>query len=243
MNIQQISETLNGLALPQRLAKIRELAQGRITFSTSFGLEDQLITHHIATQKLAVDIFTLDTGRLFQEVHDLWQATEDKYGISINGFYPDPSAIAKWVKTQGTNGFYQSVEARKACCNIRKVEPLNRALEGASGWISGLRADQSQAREGVPIAEFDESRNLIKFNPLFDKNRDEILAEIKSLKVPINPLHDQGFLSIGCAPCTRAVANGETERAGRWWWEAEAGAQKECGLHVNEQGQLVRNKN
>lgn len=241
MDLSHLETQLNGLDLPARIAKIRELVEGRITFSTSLGIEDQLITHHIAKTKTKIDIFTLDTGRLFPQAHDVWQQTEDKYGVTITGFYPDAEKIQKWVKVQGTNGFYQSIEARKACCAIRKIEPLNKALEGAKVWVTGLRSDQSQSREGVKVVEWDKDRNLIKFNPLFDYNRDQVVDEVKALEVPYNVLHDQGFLSIGCAPCTRAIENGEDERAGRWWWENSAGLQ-ECGLHVSADGTLVRTK-
>lgn len=228
------------LDLPSRLLKMRERIVGKIVFTTSLGIEDQLITHHIVAQNLAVEIVTLDTGRLFDETHNLWQETEDKYGVVIKGFYPDAEAISKWVRTNGTNGFRASVDARKACCAIRKIEPLNRALAGASAWVTGLRADQSDARNKIEAFEFDGSRDIYKFNPLFDYTRDKIVDEVKALGVPYNALHDKGFLSIGCAPCTRAIADDEPERAGRWWWESAAEGQKECGLHVDASGKLVR---
>lgn len=228
------------LSLAQRLEYIANNIEGRKVFTSSFGIEDQLITHHIASKKLKIEIITLDTGRLFDETHSLWQDTEDKYGITIKGFYPEPDAISKWVRANGTNGFKNSVEARKNCCAIRKIEPLNRALLGASVWISGLRADASLARNNIASIENDEARNLVKFNPLFDHSRDDVLGEVKALEIPYNPLHDKGFLSIGCAPCTRAIEENEDERAGRWWWENDEIGKKECGLHVNENGQLIR---
>lgn len=227
------------LELAERLKALRDNIKGRIVFTSSLGIEDQLLTHHIASQKLDIEIVTLDTGRLFNESHALWQETEDKYGITIKGFYPDADAISKWVRANGTNGFYNSLDARKACCGIRKVEPLGRALNGANAWLTGLRADQSKARSEINIVEIDEDRNLYKINPLIDYHRNDIVAEVKALGVPYNLLHDQGFISIGCAPCTRAIKDGEDERAGRWWWEDASGGKKECGLHVHD-GKLSR---
>ena len=222
------------LNLADRLKAIRENIDGRIVFTTSLGIEDQLLTHHIASQKLDIEIVTLDTGRLFNQSHTLWQETEDKFGITIKGFYPDPEAISKWVRANGTNGFYNSVDARKNCCAIRKIEPLNRALSGADAWLTGLRADQSQSRATVQIIEQDEARKISKINPLIDYSRDEVVNEIRELGIPYNPLHDDGFVSIGCAPCTRAIEPGEDERAGRWWWEDSLSGKKECGLHVED---------
>ena len=239
MPIDQINFT--SMDLPQRLAEIAGTIDTKIIFTTSLGIEDQLITHHIASQKLAIEIVTLDTGRLFDESHSLWQDTEDKYGISIKGFYPDQEAIAKWARVNGTNGFKNSTAARKACCAIRKIEPLERALLGAGAWVTGLRADQSEARNVVGPYEFDTARGIHKLNPLFDYSREQIVQEVKDLGVLYNPLHDQGFLSIGCAPCTRSIKAGEPERAGRWWWENQDD-EKECGLHIDESGKLVRQK-
>ena len=223
-----------------RLAGLARQVSGRLVFTTSFGLEDQVVTHLIATQNLPIEIVTLDTGRLFGEVHALWAETEARYGITITPFYPKHDAVEAFVLGHGINGFYDSIEARKACCNVRKVEPLGRALAGAAAWITGLRADQSAARGGVVLAEVDRERGLIKLNPLLDWSRDEALAFARANDVPLNPLHEKGFLSIGCQPCTRAIQPGEPERAGRWWWEEEAA--KECGLHVGPDGRLVRSK-
>ncbi len=224
----------------ERLAGLVRQVAGRLVFTTSFGLEDQVVTHLIATQNLPIEIVTLDTGRLFGEVHALWAETEARYGITITPFYPRHDAVEAFVLGHGINGFYNSIEARKACCNVRKVEPLARALAGAAAWITGLRADQSAARGGVALAEVDRERGLIKLNPLLDWSRDKALAFARKHDVPLNPLHEQGFLSIGCQPCTRAIRPGEPERAGRWWWEEEAA--KECGLHVGPDGRLVRSK-
>lgn len=222
-----------------RLALLSERVAGRLVFTTSFGLEDQVVTHLIASRGLPVDVVTLDTGRLFGEVYELWARTEALYDIRIAAFHPLHDAVEAYVAEHGVNGFYASLDARKACCGLRKLEPLSRALSGAAGWITGLRADQSQARGGVSFVEIDAGRGLLKANPLADWTRDQALAFAERHDVPINPLHAQGYLSIGCQPCTRAVAPGEPERAGRWWWEETA---RECGLHLGPDGRLVRAK-
>ena len=221
-----------------RLKFLRAEVPGRIVFTTSLGLEDQAITHLIATAGLDIEIATLDTGRLFPEAYTVWAETEDRYGLRIKSFTPQAQAVQALVADQGINGFYYLVEARKNCCNVRKVEPLGRALSGAAGWVTGLRGDQSDHRQGLDFASFDAGRGLIKANPIFDWNRERTAAFVESEKIPVNALHAQGFLSIGCAPCTRAVKPGEPERAGRWWWEDED--KKECGLHVTEDGRVVR---
>lgn len=223
-----------------RLAGLVASAPGRIVFTSSFGLEDQVLTHLIASARLPVEIVTLDTGRLFPEVYALWEETERRYGIVIRPFYPRHEAIELHVRQNGINGFYASRDARKSCCEIRKVEPLGRALAGADVWIAGLRADQSAARGGVQLAEADAERGLVKFNPLLDWSRERALAFARAEGIPLNPLHEKGFVSIGCQPCTRAIAPGEPERAGRWWWEDDAA--RECGLHVGADGKLTRIK-
>jgi phosphoadenosine phosphosulfate reductase len=219
-----------------RLAHLRQTAVGRIVFTTSFGLEDQVLTHLIVQAGLAADVVTLDTGRLFAEVYGLWAQTEARYGVVIRPFYPRNDALELFVRQNGINAFYGSREARTICCDIRKVEPLGRALAGADYWITGLRADQSAARGGVAFAEADAARGLVKLNPLLDWSRDEALAFARANDVPLNPLHEKGFVSIGCQPCTRAIQPGEPERAGRWWWEDDAA--RECGLHVGPEGSL-----
>lgn len=224
----------------ERLAGLAERVAGRLVFTTSFGLEDQVLTHLIAAQNLPIEIVTLDTGRLFGEVHTLWAESERRYGIAITPFYPRHEAVEAFVRGHGIDGFYNTIAARKACCHVRKVEPLGRALAGAAAWITGLRADQSAARGAVALAEADPERGLIKVNPLLDWSRERALAFARENAVPLNPLHEKGFLSIGCQPCTRAVRPGEPERAGRWWWEEETA--KECGLHVGPDGRLVRSK-
>ncbi|MBY6240275.1 phosphoadenylyl-sulfate reductase [Methylosinus sp. Sm6] len=233
-----LAPRLAALDLDHRLKLAREVIPGRIVFTTSFGIEDQLVTHSIFTQGLEIDVVTIDTGRLFEETVALWERTEARYARHIRPVYPQPEPLADFVAEHGINAFYRSVENRKACCDIRKVEPLARLLAGASGWVTGLRADQSQAREGVRLAELDSARRLVKLNPLADYTREAIAEKIEEFSVPVNDLHAKGFLSIGCAPCTRAIEPGESERAGRWWWEDDQ--KKECGLHVGPDGRLVR---
>jgi phosphoadenosine phosphosulfate reductase len=206
-------------------------------FSTSFSIEDQVITQYVAEHKLPIRIFTLDTGRLFSETYKVWQETIEKYGVKIEAFYPQTEVIEKFVGKNGINSFYGSHDLRLECCHIRKVEPLSRALHGAKIWLSGLRKEQSLERAEHEFFEEDVKHDLIKFYPVLDLTRDEILQIIKEKQIPYNKLHDQGFASIGCAPCTRAIAEGEDERAGRWWWESEYA--KECGLHMVD-GKLVR---
>jgi phosphoadenosine phosphosulfate reductase len=222
--------------LMKRLATVRSLVAGRIVFTTSFGIEDQAIAHAILTQALEIELVTLDTGRLFPETYQLWTRTERRYDRRIPAFYPDRVSIESLVAGQGIDGFYGSVEARRACCAIRKVEPLGRALAGAAAWIAGLRADQSDHRIGASFAAVDLAHRLIKINPLFDWTREEVLAFVRRHDVPYNPLHDRGFASIGCAPCTRAITADEPERAGRWWWEHLE--KKECGLHWPRHSQI-----
>ncbi|MFM9975629.1 MAG: phosphoadenylyl-sulfate reductase [Beijerinckiaceae bacterium] len=238
--IEHLQSRLAALSPAARLAAFREAVPGRLVFTTSLGLEDQVLTHWIATQNLDIEIATLDTGRLFSETYTVWAETEERYGIRIKAMIPERPALEALVITQGPNGFYASIEARKACCHIRKIEPLNRLLSNASGWIAGLRADQSQARGDATLLSQDTARGLLKLNPLLDWNRDQVLAFAQASNVPLNALHARGFASIGCAPCTRALAPGESERAGRWWWESEAATSKECGLHVGPDGRLVR---
>jgi phosphoadenosine phosphosulfate reductase len=206
---------------------------GRIVFTTSFGLEDQAIAHAIFEQVLDIAVVTLDTGRLFAATYELWAQTERRYGRRIPGLYPDCAALEMLVARQGIDGFYTSVEARRACCAVRKVEPLQRALAGASVWITGLRSDQSADRAGISFGGVDPDHRLIKVNPLFDWRREQVLSFVSCHGIPYNSLHDRSFASIGCAPCTRAIALGEPERAGRWWWEQKE--RKECGLHWSRQ--------
>ena len=236
--VPRLNAEAAGQSALARLQALRVALPGPILFTTSFGVEDQAITHLIATAGLDIAFATLDTGRMFPQTYDVWAQTEARYGIRVQGFLPQTSAVESLVAAQGVNGFYDSVEARKACCEARKLEPLSRALAGALGWVTGLRADQSDHRQGLAFVSHDEARGLIKLNPIFDWTRADAVAFTSANNVPVNALHGQGFLSIGCAPCTRAIADGEPERAGRWWWEDEA--KKECGLHVGPDGRLSR---
>ena len=202
---------------------------GRVTFSTSFSYEDQLILHKILSGGIPVSIFTLDTGRLFPETYSVWQRTNERYNSLIKVYYPDEEHIGDFVSAKGPNAFYESLENRKECCFIRKVEPLQRALAGNALWITGLRAEHSPGREQLPQLEWDENNSIIKYHPLLHWSSEEVLHEIRVNNIPYNQLHDRGFVSIGCAPCTRAIKAGEDFRAGRWWWEDAD--KKECGLH------------
>ena len=227
--ISTISDAFSKLDLVQRIAATRREIGGRIVFTTSFGLEDQAIVDAIFAQNLEIEVVTLDTGRFFPETYELWAETERHYDRRISAHYPDHQKLETLVSRQGVNGFRTSVDARHACCAVRKVEPLERALARAAGWITGLRADQSRDRARIGAASIEPRHQLIKVNPLFDWTRDQVVAYVRKCSIPYNTLHDRGFLSIGCASCTRAVAPGEPERAGRWWWEQEG--KKECGLH------------
>jgi len=226
---QRLAAGFASLDLANRVAAARRAIAGRLVFTTSFGLEDQAITHAVLSQDLGIDIVTLDTGRLFSETYAVWSATEARYGHRIRAFYPERTSAEALVAQHGIDGFRASINARQSCCAVRKVEPLGRALDGASGWITGVRAEQSWERATTPYAAVDGARGLIKLNPLLDWSRERVAAFVHEHGIPYNPLHDEGFLSIGCAPCTRAVKPGEPERAGRWWWEQED--KKECGLH------------
>ena len=211
------------------LKTISGLFPGKVVFSSSLGQEDQVITDAICRNDLPIKIFTLDTGRLFNETYELLARTVARYKKNIQVYFPDAADVELFVATKGMNSFYESVENRKECCHIRKVRPLNRALVGAVVWITGLRAEQSENRKDMQMIEWLEDKQLYKFNPLLYWTYPEVLDYIKEFYVPFNPLHDKGFVSIGCAPCTRAIEPGEDPRAGRWWWET---SQKECGLHI-----------
>ena len=233
--IKELTQRIARLSIEEAMALLADLFSGEIVFSTSFGQEDQVITQKIAASKLPIDIFTLDTGRLFYETYDLWSKTIVKYGVTIKPYYPQTAAVEDLVSNNGINGFYHSVENRKSCCYIRKVEPLKRALNGNKVWITGLRSAQSANRQNMQILEWDEGNQILKYNPLLHWTMEDMSAYIAKESIPYNTLHDKGFVSIGCAPCTRAIMPGEDARAGRWWWEA---SQKECGLH--EQGAIAK---
>ena len=199
-------------------------------FANSFGAEDMVLTDLIVREGLDVGIFSLDTGRLPAETYDLMAETEAHYGIHFEVYYPRHDLVEAYVRGQGINAFYESVELRKGCCQVRKVEPLQRALAGNKAWVTGLRAQQAATRDGLAVRHFDIGNGLEKFNPLANWSEREVWAYIRANKVPYNKLHDRHYPSIGCAPCTRAIAVGEDIRAGRWWWETPES--KECGLHV-----------
>ncbi|MBN3581157.1 phosphoadenylyl-sulfate reductase [Algoriphagus aestuarii] len=228
-NMHELEAQLSELSAQEGLALITDLFPGKVTFSTSLGQEDQVITQLIADAQLPISIFSLDTGRLFPETLDLLSRTEAKYKQNIKVYYPTTESVEKLVSEIGINGFYDSVENRKSCCFVRKVEPLKRALSDNEVWVTGLRAEQSANRSGMKRIEWDESNQILKFNPLLDWTFDGMIAYIADKNIPYNPLHDKGFISIGCAPCTRAIMEGEDARAGRWWWED---SKKECGLHA-----------
>lgn len=227
-NLSDLEAKLGVLSAGEGLALVADLFPGKVVFSTSLGQEDQVITQLIASQNLPIQIFSLDTGRLFPETLELLSRTESKYKTKIKVYYPTTSSVEKLVSEIGINGFYESVENRKSCCFVRKVEPLKRALAGNEIWITGLRAEQSANRSDMKHIEWDEGNQIIKYNPLLNWTFDQMIAYINEHRIPYNPLHDQGYISIGCAPCTRAIMPGEDARAGRWWWED---SKKECGLH------------
>jgi len=201
----------------------------KITLSTSLGLEDQVLTHMIQSINPQTKIFTLDTGRLFPETYDLIDRTTRKYQINIQVFFPDHLEVEQMVAEKGINLFFDSIENRKQCCNIRKLRPLSRALNNLDAWITGLRSDQSVTRTDLKMFEWDKLNGLIKINPLINWNEQDVWDYVNEHNVPYNPLHKKGFASIGCQPCTRAITEGEDLREGRWWWENPD--TKECGLH------------
>ena len=228
--ISSLNAAIEGKSETESLAVLAELFPGKVVFSTSLGYEDQVITDFILKNNLNITIFTLDTGRLFSETYMTLQKTNNRYDTKIKVYYPQTQSVEEMVSTKGPLSFYDSVENRKECCFIRKVEPLNRALKGAKIWVTGIRAEQSGNRHDMPQLEWDEAHQLVKFHPILNWSFEEVKTYVKSNGLPYNPLHDKGFVSIGCAPCTRAIQEGEDFRAGRWWWEDES--KKECGLHA-----------
>ncbi len=230
-HITSIIQKTKALDIDDVLIELTKEFPGEVTFSTSFSFEDQAIAHKILSNQLPITIFTLDTGRLFPETYSVWSATNEKYNTHIKAYYPDHSLLENFIAVKGPNSFYESVENRKNCCYIRKVDPLKRALKNNSIWITGLRAEHSVERHVMPQIEWDEGNNIIKYHPLLHWTTEEVKQYINQNNIPYNPLHDRGFVSIGCAPCTRAIKPGEDFRAGRWWWEDSV--KKECGLHVN----------
>jgi len=223
-SIKKVEES----TLAEGLKLITEWFPGKVVFSSSLGQEDQVLTDVIFKNNLPVTIFTIDTGRLFNETYELLDRTNARYKKKIQVYFPEAADVEEFVVNKGINSFYESVDNRKECCHIRKVKPLNRALKGAAVWITGLRAEQSNNRHDMPMIEWSEEKMLYKFNPLIKWTYADMMDYINKFNVPYNRLHDKGFISIGCAPCTRAIEPGEDARAGRWWWET---SQKECGLH------------
>ncbi|MGN6803528.1 MAG: phosphoadenylyl-sulfate reductase [Ginsengibacter sp.] len=229
----QIAAMAEALPLEEVIRNLAEHFPQKVTFSTSFSYEDQLITDKILSNQLPVNIFTLDTGRLFEETYSCWSATNERYQTKIRAYYPDHTLLESFVAQHGPNSFYESVDQRKACCYVRKVEPLKRALKGNALWITGIRAEHSPNRHDMQQVEWDEGNQIIKYHPLLHWTTQEVKDYINKHNVPYNILHDKGFVSIGCAPCTRAIRPGEDFRAGRWWWEDNT--KKECGLHIHQQ--------
>jgi len=228
-----LSQQFENTPIDQTLHSLIKQYKGNIAFSTSFGQEDQVISHYIFSNNIDIKVFTLDTGRLFAETYKVFNETFLKYGKNIHTYYPQTELVEKLVTEKGPYSFYESIENRKECCNIRKVLPLKRALKDVKIWITGLRASQSEARKDLALFQYDESFDLIKYNPLLNWTLEETMEFIKKNEIPYNKLFEQGFVSIGCQPCTRAVKPNEDFRAGRWWWEDNS--KKECGLHAPEQ--------
>ncbi len=216
-----------------------ETYQGQVSLACSFGAEDVVLVDMLCKLHPSPRIFCLDTGRLHSETYEVMDAVRDHYGISIEAYFPQTDAVEKMIRTKGVNLFYQSIENRKECCGVRKVEPLNRALSGLKAWITGLRSAQAVTRSDTPMVEHDAAhRGIAKLNPLIHWSESQVWDYIKAHKVPYNKLHDEGFPSIGCAPCTRAIKPGEDVRAGRWWWESPE--HKECGLHSHASAKSAR---
>ena len=227
--IEQLNQQFEGQSPEVVLQYFLSEYTGKIALSSSLSIEDQVLTDLIVKIDPSTRIFTLDTGRLFPETYSLIDKTNIKYDIHLEVLFPDYTEVEKMVKEEGINLFYKGIDQRKACCRVRKLDPLKRAFQGLEVWVCGLRKEQSVTRQAVKLIEWDENNGLIKLNPLINFSEDEVWDYIRKHHVPYNKLHDQGFPSIGCQPCTRAVKPGEDIRAGRWWWENPD--QKECGLH------------
>jgi len=228
----RLPDKISGLPIVDSLKKLAAEFPGKVVFSTSFSWEDQAIAHMILTNNIPIEIFTLDTGRLFDETYYVWSRTNEKYNTHIKAYYPQAEELQEYIGENGPNAFYESVQLRKSCCYIRKVEPLKRALAGNELWITGLRAEHSPERQNLPQIEWDEANQIIKYHPILNWSTEDVTNFIYSNHIPYNTLHNKGFVSIGCAPCTRAIKAGEDFRAGRWWWENKDS--KECGLHVHQ---------
>jgi phosphoadenosine phosphosulfate reductase len=235
-SVQELLSKIKGRSVAEALTILVREFSGTAVFSTSFSFEDQVITDLILSNQLPVEIFTLDTGRMFAETYSTWTRTLEKYPARIIAYYPDAQSLQSFIEDKGPNSFYESAENRKACCHIRKVEPLQRALKGKKLWITGIRAEHSPNRHDMQAIEWDGANAVFKFHPILDWTTEQVKQYIQQNDIPYNPLHDKGFVSIGCAPCTRAIRPGEDFRAGRWWWEDTS--KKECGLHVHEEATI-----
>jgi phosphoadenosine phosphosulfate reductase len=234
LKLTELKDLLSDNPIEEQLVQLSEVFKGKIIFTTSFGIEDQVITHKIFSADLPVKVVTLDTGRLFPQTYEVFSNTLIRYRKKIDVFFPDREKVEKMVSEKGPHSFYRNVEDRKECCHVRKIEPLGRALKGFECWISGIRSDQSDGRSNMNRFEFDAERNIYKYYPLFDWSYSQVIDYAKENKIPYNTLHDKGFVSIGCEPCTKAIKQGESFRAGRWWWENDG--PKECGLHERVSG-------
>lgn len=224
-----LMKEVSGLSEPDLLKKIASHFPGKVALATSLSPEDQIVLHMLVQHQIPLRIFTLDTGRLFQETYELLEKTQLRYQQPVEVFFPDAAEVEEMVNGKGINLFYHSIENRKMCCNIRKIRPLTRALSGMKIWVTGLRREQAQTRQQMARLEWDEGNGLLKCNPLIDWTEQQVWDYIRHNGVPVNSLHKQGFPSIGCQPCTRAILPGEDIRAGRWWWESPD--TRECGLH------------
>lgn len=227
--VNELNEKYSKLNSFECLTHCLTLFNSKIVFASSLGVEDQVITYMISKIDSSASIITLDTGRMFPETYDLLHRTKSRYSLDIKSYFPNNQDVEKMVNSLGINLFYESIENRKLCCSVRKIQPLKRALQGSEAWITGLRRDQSVTRAGMNMVEWDESNSILKINPLWNWTESEVWEFVKKHDIPYNKLHDNGFPSIGCQPCTRAISAGEDLRAGRWWWELPES--KECGLH------------
>lgn len=237
-SLRQFRSVAEGLSPQELLAHARQAFGDRVALASSFSPEDQVLTDMLAGLSPRIGIFTLDTGRLPQETYDLLDRTARRYGIEIQVLFPDRSDIEDLIARTGVNSFYDSIENRKACCHARKVVPLRRKLSQLDAWVTGLRREQSVTRSDVGRVEWDAAQGLVKLNPLADWTNEQVWDYVRAHDVPVSVLHDRGYPSIGCAPCTRAVEPGQDARAGRWWWEQPE--HKECGLHVPGSGAVRR---
>jgi phosphoadenosine phosphosulfate reductase len=230
MKLKELSNRLSGKTIVENLNELVSIFPEKVVFTTSFGTEDQVLTHMIFKNNIPVEVVTLDTGRLFPETYKVFSETNIKYNKKIHTYFPDHEDIEKMVTEKGPYSFFESRENRLECCSLRKVVPLNRALKDRSCWITGIRSAQSDNRSQMSNLEFDEVKHLFKYHPLFDWSIEDVENYIKDNDVPYNSLHDKGYVSIGCEPCTRAIIKGQDYRSGRWWWENDG--PKECGCHI-----------